>query len=246
MKSTIRLFTASKINLQFSGGFILNLALTSLLICGVTLNCSNSALAIPSIISQAPESSEAPTSNLPTEISTKVLRDASKLSGVPIHTLKISQALSTTFSNSCVFSFGEVCTEQYNPVNGWKVNLKVRGQSWTYHVNKPGSQIVLDPKITASVSSNKLPKAIANKVLIDASKRSKVPIANLKVTKATTKKFSNVCEFNFGEACAEIYKPVAGWEVIVQVKEQSWTYHVSKPSGKIILDPKISQTPSKS
>jgi uncharacterized protein YcnI len=178
---------------------------------------------------------------LPKAIANKILSDAAKRSGVAIANLKIIQATSRTFGNPCEFKFGEICTREYNPIEGWEVIVQVKDQSWTYHVNKSGSQILLDPKINASGNVT-LPRAIANNILNDAAKRSGVAVANLKITQATAKTFGNECHFNFGEVCAEIYKPVEGWEVMVQVREQSWTYHVNKSGSAIVLDPKVSVT----
>ncbi|OUL17665.1 hypothetical protein BV372_34880 [Nostoc sp. T09] len=178
---------------------------------------------------------------LPKAIANKILSDAAKRSGVRVGNLKITQATSKTFGNPCEFNFGEVCTREYNPIEGWEVIVQVKDSSWTYHVNKSGSQIVLDPKIKATGNVS-LPRAIANKILSDAAKRSGVAVDNLRITQATAKTFGNECHFNFGEVCAEIYKPVEGWEVIVQVKEQPWTYHVNKTGSAIVLDPKVSAT----
>ncbi|BAY21280.1 hypothetical protein NIES2100_10300 [Calothrix sp. NIES-2100] len=174
---------------------------------------------------------------LPRAIANKILTDAAKRSGVAVANLKITQATTKTFGNPCEFNFGEICTKEYNPVAGWEVIVQVKDQSWTYHVNKSGSQIVLDPKINASGNVT-LPRAIANKILTDAAKRSGVAVANLQITQATAKTFGNQCHFNFGEVCAEIYQPVEGWEVIVKVKDQSWTYHVNTSGTQIVLDPK--------
>lgn len=81
-----------------------------------------------------------------------ILRDASKRSGVPIRELEITQVTPKTFSNPCEFKFGEVCTREFNPIEGWEVVVQVQEDSWTYHVNKSGSQIVLDPKVSSTKS----------------------------------------------------------------------------------------------
>ncbi|MEH2317288.1 hypothetical protein [Nostoc sp.] len=61
-------------------------------------------------------------------------------------------------------------------------------------MNKSPTQIVLDPKVS---SLQTLPKAIASSILSDASKRSGVGIADLKITQATPKTFGNPCQFLF-------------------------------------------------
>ncbi|WP_017316231.1 hypothetical protein [Mastigocladopsis repens] len=177
---------------------------------------------------------------LPRRIANAILRDASKRSDIPIRELQITQGTRKTFGNPCVFKFGEVCTEEFNPIEGWEVVVRVQDDSWTYHVNKSGSQIVLDPKVSPS-QSTALPKEIKNAILRDASKRSKIPTANLKITKVIAKTFGNPCEFKFGEICTKEFNPIKGWEVVVQVDRQSWTYHVNESGSQLVLDPKMSE-----
>jgi uncharacterized protein YcnI len=174
---------------------------------------------------------------LPKSISQAVLRDASKRSGIKVSDLQITQVTSTIFSNPCIFKFGEVCTREYNPIPGWIVIVQVQKQSWIYHVNKSNSQIILDPKIT----NNQLPKKNANAVLNDASKRSGLAVNYLKITQSTQKTFSNSCVFNFGEVCTQNFDPIPGWEVIVKVKSQFWTYHVDNTGTRMVLDPQITK-----
>jgi hypothetical protein len=230
IKLSLQINSASKLPI----GVVLSFALANLLSFGLGFASNQVAEALPGA-KQAQLSQNR--RNLPRAVARRVLRDASKRSGVRIADLKITQFAFKTFGNPCEFNFGEVCTREYNPIEGWEVIVRVKDQSWTYHVNKSGSQIVLDPKIEVS-GTNQLPEAIANAVLSDASRRSRIPIADLKITQATTKTFGNPCEFNFGEICTREYNPVEGWEVIVEVKEQSWTYHVNKSGSQIVLDPK--------
>ncbi|KAB8332159.1 hypothetical protein SD80_021955 [Scytonema tolypothrichoides VB-61278] len=176
---------------------------------------------------------------LPRRIENAILRDASIRSGVPIRELQITEATAKTFSNPCIFKFGEVCTREFNPIKGWEVVVRVGDNSWTYHLNESTSEIVLDPKVSTS-QSTALPKEIEDAILGDASKRSRIPTSNLKVTKVTAKTFGNPCEFNFGEICTKEYNPIKGWEVLVQVGKQSWTYHVNESGSQLVLDPKIS------
>jgi len=217
-------------NRCFPQVFVFIFMITSLFACSVTEN-STSANA------KNPQRSQLSQNSLPQSISQAVLRDASRVSGLKISDLKITQVTSTSFSNPCIFQFGEVCTKEYNPIPGWTVIVQVKEQSWIYHVNKSGSQILLDPKI----SNNQLPKKITNGVLSDASKRSGLAISSLKVTQSIQKNFSNSCTFNFGEVCTQIFDPIKGWEVIVKVKNQFWTYHVDITGTRIVLDPQITK-----
>ncbi|KYC34990.1 hypothetical protein WA1_09595 [Scytonema hofmannii PCC 7110] len=222
---------------------VLTLVLTSLLSWGFS-GSHSTAFAIAQQVSRRDGSSAQLTQNtnqqskvLPKRIAITILRDASKRSNVPIRDLQITQATPKTFSNPCVFKFGEVCTREFKPIQGWEVNVQVKNDSWTYHVDKSGSLVVLDPKVSASQPTT-LPKALEDSILRDASKRSQIPVAQLKITQATQKTFGNPCEFNFGEVCTKEFNPVKGWEVVVAVGSQSWTYHVNESGSQVVLDPK--------
>lgn len=237
MKSIIQGSAVIKTTFQSPRGIFLTLVLTSLLSCGFGLIENNAAGAIP--YPDGTQLSQLQTNELPKAIANKILRDASKHSGLRKRELEITQVTSKTFGNPCEFNFGEVCTKEYNPIEGWEVVVRVRQDSWTYHVDKSGKQILLDPKVSTLQT---LPKAIADAILNDASSRSGVDIADLKITQATSQTFANPCQFNFGEVCTQQYDPVEGWEVIVKVQEQSWTYHINKSDSQIILDPKVNAT----
>lgn len=205
--------------------------ITSLLACD--LGVSKDSI---SANAKNPEQSQVQ-NTLPKAISQAVLRDAARVSGEKIPKLQITQVTSTNFSHPCMFKFGEICTKEYNPIPGWIVIVQVKEKSWTYHVNKSGSQIILDPKVT----NNQLPKKIANLLLNDASKRLGLAVNSLKITSSTQKTFSNSCTFGFGEVCTQIFDPIQGWEVIVKVKSQFWTYHIDITGTRIVLDPRITK-----
>ncbi len=157
MKFTIQLSPVIYSALKFPQGIVL----TSLLSCGIGLTGNNCAAAFPGFkqingdrISQLSQSSQKISSSLPRAIANAILRDASKRSEVAIADLKITQVTQKTFSNRCKFKFGEICTQEFKPIEGWEVVVRVREQSWTYHVNKSGSQIFLDPKVTEAGQSD--------------------------------------------------------------------------------------------
>jgi hypothetical protein len=178
---------------------------------------------------------------LPRAIANKILQDAARRSGENVDDLRITQATRKTFSNPCIFNFGEVCTREYRPIQGWEVLVRVGRDSWTYHVDESGNRIVLDPQISDSGSdtNTRLPRAISDKVLRDAARRSGEDERDIRISQATRKTFSNRCVFNFGEICTEEYNPIEGWEVIVRVRRESWTYHANESGSQIILDPDI-------
>lgn len=221
---------------KLSRKLVLTLALTSLLSSGLGLASYDSAIATSA--TKPIQLSQSSQNRLPRYIARAVLTDASQRSGIAIGNLRITQVTRKTFGNPCEFKFGEICTKEYRPIQGWEVVVRVRNQSWTYHVNQSGSQIVLDPKINVS-GNNLLPRAIANRIINDAARRSGVTRRDIEITKVTQKTFGNPCEFNFGEICTREFNPIKGWEVVVRVGNQSWTYHVNQSGSQIVLDPQV-------
>ncbi|MBD2344423.1 hypothetical protein [Anabaena subtropica] len=235
MTSIIQLSPLTNSNHKFPKQLILTLALTSLLSSGFGLASSNTATAAPT--TNSIEISQISQNRLPGYIGRAVLNDASRRYGVEITNLSITQTTPKTFGNPCEFNFGEVCTKEYRPVQGWEVVVRGQNQSWTYHVNQSGTEVVLDPKTNVSGNSQ-LPRAIAHKILNETARRSRVPRRELRINNVTSRTFGNPCEFNFGEICTKEYRPVQGWEVVVGGRNQSWTYHVNQSNSQFILDPK--------
>ncbi|MBD2446068.1 hypothetical protein H6G76_02630 [Nostoc sp. FACHB-152] len=233
-------------------GVVLTLALTSLLSVAQGLTGNYTAEAAPrgepiQLSQRLPDHFRNRSNRLPRVIANSVIRDAARREGVSNGEVRITQATRKTFSNPCIFNFGEVCTREYNPIQGWEVVVTVQNQYFTYHVDESGSRIVLDPQNGDSDTdtNTRLPRAIANSVLRDAGRRSSdVDTSDIRITQATRKTFSNPCIFNFGEVCTREYNPIEGWEVIVRVGRESWTYHVDESGNRIVLDPQISDSGS--
>lgn len=183
---------------------------------------------------------------LPPAIAQRVLRDVAQRTGVPVGQVRIVRATQKTFPNSCVFNFGEICNEIYQPIAGWEVITSANGQPWTYHVSQQG-QIVANPRGATGNPSNPMPGAYVDAVIMHAARRANVSPASVRVLQTTPKTFSNPCIFNFGEVCTREYRPIEGYEMTVQVQGQTWLYHVSRDGSQVALDPKVaggSQLPS--
>ena len=228
-------------NNGLSKSIIVTFALTGLISGCMNLNHNNSSVASPQI--EPTQISQRLQNTLPRNITRKILKQTSVSSGEKIKDIRIYQVTPQTFGNLCLFKFGEFCTKEYRPIQGWKVVAKVKGQSWTYHVSQ-ASQIVIDPNISF-LNVSKLPVNIANSVINDAAKRAGLETSDLRVKSSTQKVFGNSCKFKFGEVCNEIYKPIRGWEVVVKVRDESWTYHVNKPGSQLVLDPQIKSVQGK-
>ena len=216
----------------------LTMAVTNLMICSAA-NAPAIAAEFPSrstILAQATGTREVP---IPGAFVSAILQDAYKRTNLPPATLKVSQVKVGTFSNPCVFNFGEVCTQEYNPVAGWDVLVQGNNQTWNYRVDKTGSKIVINPKNVAALA---LPVPLQNQILTAAASQAGLPPTNIKITQATAKTFSNPCVFNFGDVCTFDYRPIEGWEVLVGVRGQTWTYHIDKTGSQIAIAPKMGGT----
>ncbi len=95
------------------------------------------------------------------------------------------------------------------------------------------------PVLIAQSNPKSLPSAIRAAILQDVSQRLRTPIQDLDVVRSIRRTFGNLCGFNFGEICTTEFDPIRGWEVVVKVRDQAWTYHVSRSGALLILDPKI-------
>ena len=234
MKST-DLSPVSASRLSFKSIAPLAFALTNLMMCSAA-NAPAIAAELPNrsplLLAQTPAPREVP---MPGAYLSAVLQDAYKRTNLPPATLRVNQVKSTTFGNPCVFNFGEVCTNEYNPVEGWDVLVQGNNQTWNYRVDKTGSKIALNPKNVAAIA---MPIALQNQILTAAANRAGLPPTNIKITQATAKNFGNACQFNFGEVCTFKYR-IEGWEVLVAVRGQTWTYHIDKTGAQIALDPKM-------
>lgn len=182
---------------------------------------------------------EIPVSVMPGAHIDAVIMDASRRAKVSPAAVTISASKAVTFANACMLHFGEFCNRAYQPIDGYEVLAQVNGQTWKYHVDRPAKRVILDPKATMTPVSVAMPVSFQNRILADAATRSGLPASSLQMTQATPKTFSNACVFGFGEMCPTIYQPVDGWEAVVKVRDQSWTYRIDRTGAQMAIDPRI-------
>ncbi|EKQ66951.1 hypothetical protein OsccyDRAFT_4767 [Leptolyngbyaceae cyanobacterium JSC-12] len=181
---------------------------------------------------------EKPVSTMPGAYIDAVTTDAARRANISPADVRILQSRQKTFGNPCEFNFGEICTKEYNPIDGYEVWAQVKGQTWKYHVDRAGRRVVLDPKVAASTAYI-MPVALQTRILSDAAARSGLPASSLQISQATPRTFSNACVFGFGEMCPMIYQPIEGWETIVQVRDQTWAYHIDRTGAQLAVDPRV-------
>jgi hypothetical protein len=159
---------------------------------------------------------------LPAKVRDAVLRRASEESGLPQRSLSIVESKPTQST------YGSL----------WQVTVGAGLNRWVFVTDDNGSRIQLSSQYGETPNAN-LPRDIAERVLVRASKRSQVPISQLQIAEVEPRQWSDSC---LGIAdplalCAAVVVP--GWEVTVSDGQQRLVYRVSE-SGTVILDEKAS------
>lgn len=183
---------------------------------------------------------EVPVSTMPGAQIDAVIADAARRAKVAPTAVRILDSKSVTFANPCMLHFGEFCSNRpAAPIAGYEVLAQVNGQTWKYHVDRPATRIVLDPRATTAAAPIVMPVSFQTRILNDAATRSGLPVNSLQMAQPAQRTFSNNCVFSFGEMCPMVYQPVEAWETVVKVGTQSWTYRIDRAGTQIALDPRV-------
>lgn len=167
--------------------------------------------------------SEVTEARLPAKVRDAVLRRASEESGLPQRSLSIVESKPTQLT------YGSL----------WQVTVAAGLNRWVFVTDKKGSQIQLSSQYGETPNAN-LPRDIAERVLVRASKRSQVLISQLRITEVERRQWPDSC---LGIAdplalCAAVIVP--GWEVTVSDRQQRFLVYRVSESGTVILDEKAS------
>lgn len=207
--------------LSLGTGFILLQSATA-----TPKNSQNYALAMP----------EQPANSLPRSVANAVRQDLSRQVEIPASKLRITKFSQETWSNGCLDlpKPNERCTRAL--IEGWRITLSNDRQTWVYRTDSKGEVMRLEKQMDYS----KLPAAVADTVLQDASRRLELPISSLGIIKAERRTWSNGClGLNSpGMVCTQALVP--GWQVIVKGGKKRLFYRTGE-SGKVKLDEAASQ-----
>ena len=169
-------------------------------------------------------------SGLPGSVANAVRQDLSRKVKIPANKLKITEFSRKTWSDGCLgIPTNEFCTRAL--VEGWRISLSNGRQTRVYRTDNEGKVIRLENQLATS----KLPAALADAVLQDASKRSGLPISSLRIVKAERRTWTNGC-LGLGDpgvVCTQALVP--GWQVIVEGGKQRLVYRTGE-SGRVRLD----------
>ncbi|ARV57234.1 hypothetical protein BZZ01_00060 [Nostocales cyanobacterium HT-58-2] len=174
---------------------------------------------------------------LPRRVRDAVLRRATEESGLPERSLSIVASKPTQWNDGCDRqTYPSPCGPV--SVSGWQVTVGAGLNRWVFLSDDKGSRIQLSKQYSENNNAN-LPKDIAERVLVRASKRSEVPIAQLRIVEVERRQWPDSC---LGIAdplalCAAVLVP--GWQVTVSDGQQRLVYRVGE-SGAVIFDEKAS------
>ncbi|BAZ49131.1 hypothetical protein NIES4103_17420 [Nostoc sp. NIES-4103] len=172
------------------------------------------------------KASETTGKKLPANVRNAVLRQATKVSGLPSRVLSIVDFIETNWVDGCDRStYPNPC----DPVllSGWQVTVGAGNQRWLVLSNQDGSQVKL---VNSNNPVANLPQSIVDQVLADASSRARIKIAvsAKNIIEAKQVVWSNGCLDLAGNVCT--LAEVPGWRVTVAIDQQKFVYHTDNYS----------------
>lgn len=174
---------------------------------------------------------------LPRPVASAVRQDLSRQLRIPPRNLKIIHYSQETWADSCLGlgSLVEQCLQ--GQVEGWRVTLSNGRSSWVYHTDYNGRVL----RLKNQKASANLPQSVADAVLQDASRRSRLPISKLRIVEAQQRQWSDGCLGLGGPEvlCAAVVVP--GWLVAVEAGQQRLVYR-SDSGSRVVLDEAASIT----
>ncbi|MBW4632259.1 MAG: hypothetical protein KME30_10255 [Iphinoe sp. HA4291-MV1] len=179
--------------------------------------------------------SEFSESRLPGKVRDAVLRRATEESGLPERSLSVVASQPTRWNGCERQTYAYPCD---SAVSGWEVTVAAGLNRWVFLTDERGSRIQLSRRYSETSNVN-LPKDIAERVLVRASKRLGAPISQVRIVKVEPRRWPDSC-LGIADSltsCAAVIVP--GWEVIVSDGQQRLVYRVGE-SGSVILDEKAS------
>lgn len=220
--------------------FVFTLVLTSILSLSLSVGLTviQTATATPIKLAQNADSQVNGGDRLLARVANAVIQDLSRREGISVSKLKITEYSRQTWTDGCLGlgKLDQLCLQAL--VEGWRVVVSDGRQAWVYRTDSTGRSIGLETEN----NSSKLPDKVANPVLKDASKRSNLPISNLRIVQAEQQTWSDGCLGLAppGVFCTAIVLP--GWLVAVATGQQILVYRTDQ-SGGFRLDEAASTIP---
>ncbi|MBW4628325.1 MAG: hypothetical protein KME49_23135 [Brasilonema octagenarum HA4186-MV1] len=172
---------------------------------------------------------------LPAIVRDAVLRRATEESGLPASSLSIVASQPTRWNGCELQNNAYPCD---NAISGWQVTVAAGLNRWVFFTDERGSRIQLSQQYGETPNVN-LPRDIAERVLVRASKRLGAPISQVRIVEVKQRQWPDSCLglADPSTVCAAVIVP--GWEVTVSDGQQRLVYRVGE-SGAVFLDEKAS------
>jgi hypothetical protein len=178
------------------------------------------------------EASNMGNGNLPQSIAAAVLEFASQDLGVSGSRLRITQAQKQVWGDSCLGLPRPTERCIGTPTPGWQVTVEGRQRTQVYRTDDSGSRIRSEAILGEVPFEGKLPDAVAQAVLQDASRQSN-GYKKLRIVQAERQDWPNGCLglAERGVFCTQAIVP--GWRVMVESGQQTFVYRTNE-SGSVI------------
>lgn len=148
---------------------------------------------------------------------------------VPVDQIRVVEAQPREWQNSCLELQRPTERCAGRTVNGWRVTVAARGQTWSYRTDETGETVRIEPQTDAQ----NLPKNVTRAILSDLTQRQPtLTETDLKVVAVEPQSWDGCLGLaKEDEPCNAVL--FAGWRVTLEGAQQQWTYHTTR-DGSIV------------
>ncbi len=194
-----------------------------------------SAFSFPSLRAGLPTSqnSSSPSAQeqAPRSVRIRVRRTIARETGIPASRLRVVAATKETWQDGCLGLGGPAESCLLALVQGWRITVTDRSQTWIYRTDSTGQTI----RQESHTGSSALPQQVNDRILSAASQESGIPLDQLQVTQAEQKTWDGCLGIETGTAmCPQI--AIFGWRVVVSGSGKSWVYHSNNDGSQVRLN----------
>jgi hypothetical protein len=172
---------------------------------------------------------------LPKAVEQAVKKDIQRQFGAAIASLNVTEYSDQNWPDGCLgLPRGkEMCTMAIVP--GYRISVSDGIQTWNYRSDTSGQTLRLE-----DADRERLPIAVAQKLVQQIAKENRVSVASLRVTEIKPQVFGGCMGLvNYPQtACTKIGLP--GWQAIVSGASRSWVYHLTQDGSRIVKNPTAS------
>ncbi|MGE5656163.1 MAG: hypothetical protein ACM37W_06060 [Actinomycetota bacterium] len=173
---------------------------------------------------------------LPPSVVAAVRQEIFRQTKISPQQLRIIQFSRQSWPNTCLglAKAGELCGQMI--VDGWRVVVSDGRQTWIYRTDAQGKVL----RMENLMSSAKLPEAVVNAVMRDASQQSGLAVSSLRVVEAKRQTWPDGCLGLGGAGVICTQALVPGWQVTVGSQERRWVYRTNDTASVVMMEPTAS------